>query len=205
MTLRRKRPLRRGKLMSPSTHGVNRRSAKQAGIDRRYLILARDFLADHQSCEIADLDERSLPFCEKWAAQVQHVVNRGQARWLIDDVRNFAATCLPCHHHITTNPNWARDNLWTVRPFRFPSYAPVPFASGGLRWVQLDPDAGYELADDRWLADDGADHPLAFAPEEFIVLAAAGWINPDDEVSIRHRNRRLADNRLANLRVEDIS
>lgn len=145
-----------------------------------YAKLRLPFLAANRYCEI-----RMPGLCESTAGQVHHMCPRGRAPWMIDDVRNFAAVCGPCHDRVTRHHDeWTM--AWILPSFRFPAY---------------------ELAS-RYQVDDGQvlvrltgvpDESLALVTEAFAVAMGPGWVDLGQPASISFRNGNPLDTRLANI------
>ena len=184
--LKRKAPLKQGGTLKRSPM-KRRRSTRGRQVDVEYASARSDFGRAQPWCEIGLwLDGVTDWGCSRRTQEVHHVVNRSQAPWLITDPRNFAGLCRACHHHVTVNPAWAKENGWSLPSLRIPDYSRVDgMWFDGALMAQVEKGSELELI-----------YGSRIFTELFIMGHCAGLYEPGKAIVARNGNH--ADARLCN-------
>lgn len=85
---------------------INKVSETRAKENKIYLTLRKVFLDNHPNCEA------NLPGCSKQSTTVHHSAGRIGKRLI--DVTSFVALCGSCHTFCELNPDWAKENGYSL-------------------------------------------------------------------------------------------
>lgn len=85
---------------------INQFSETRAKENKIYLTLRKVFLENHPNCEA------NLPGCSKQSTTVHHSAGRMGKRLI--DVTSFVALCGSCHTFCELNPDWAKENGYSL-------------------------------------------------------------------------------------------
>lgn len=80
-------------------------SSKRAKELRLYAKLREKFLSENPMCQVCGNAQ---------ADQIHHMKKRGV---YLNDVRFFLGVCAICHHRVESNPQWSRDNGYSLDKF----------------------------------------------------------------------------------------